>query len=76
LAWGLIAVGPSVDLLMLTKEYTSQTMRGGQSELTIGKTEKKKPTGVLIKIMPLHGAKVLAKLLLCLYPTSMVVVVK
>jgi len=43
---GLIAVGPSVDLLMLTKEYTTQTMRGGQSELTIGKTEKKTDGGL------------------------------
>jgi len=42
LAVGLIAVGPSLDQLMFTKEYTSQTMRGGQSELTLGKKETKK----------------------------------
>ena len=46
LAVGLIAVGPSLDQLMFTKEYTSQTMRGGQSELTIGKKETKKDGGL------------------------------
>lgn len=43
---GLLSVGPSVDQLMLTKEYTSQTMRGGQSELNLGKKEKKKDGGL------------------------------
>lgn len=43
---GLVSVGPSLDLLMLTKEYTSTTMRGGQSELTIGKKEEKKDGGL------------------------------
>ena len=46
IAVGLIAVGPSTDQLMLTKEYTTQTMRGGESELTLGKTEKKKEGGL------------------------------
>lgn len=45
-AVGLIAVGPSLDQLMFTKEYTTQTMRGGQSELTIGKKETKKDGGL------------------------------
>nr|MBP6314615.1 YfhO family protein [Chitinophagaceae bacterium] len=45
-AVGLVAVGPSLDLLMFTKEYTSQTMRGGQSEVTLGKKEKKSDGGL------------------------------
>lgn len=45
-AVGILSVGPSVDSLMLTKEYTSQTMRGGQSELTLNKKEKKKDGGL------------------------------
>ncbi len=43
---GLVSVGPSLDQLMLTKEYTSQTMRGGQSELTLDKKEKKTDGGL------------------------------
>jgi hypothetical protein len=45
---GLVAVGPSLDQLMLTKEYTTTTMRGGQSELTLDKGAKK-PDGGLDK---------------------------
>jgi hypothetical protein len=45
-AVGILSVGPSVDSLMLTKEYTSQTMRGGQSELTLNKKEKKTDGGL------------------------------
>lgn len=43
---GVLSVGPSLDLLMLTKEYTSQTMRGGQSELTLDNKESKKDGGL------------------------------
>ncbi len=43
---GLVSVGPSLDQLMLTREYTTQTMRGGQSELTLGKQETKKDGGL------------------------------
>lgn len=43
---GILSVGPSFDSLMYTKEYTSQTMRGGKSELTIGKTDNKKDGGL------------------------------
>ncbi len=43
---GILSVGPSLDQLMLTQEYTSQTMRGGQSELTLGKKENKKAGGL------------------------------
>ncbi len=46
---GLISVGPSLDTLMFTKEYTTQTMRGGQSELSIGKKAEKKTNGGLDK---------------------------
>lgn len=48
LAVGLISVGPSLDQLMLTQEYTAQTMRGGISEVTIGK-DKNKVSGGLDK---------------------------
>lgn len=48
LAVGLVSVGPSLDQLMLTQEYTKQTMRGGQSEVTIGK-DKNKTNGGLDK---------------------------
>ena len=43
---GLVAVGPSLDQLMLTKEYTTTTMRGGQSELTLDKGAKKSDGGL------------------------------
>ncbi len=46
LAVGLISIGPSLDSLLLTQEYTTQTMRGGKSELTIGKTDNKKNGGL------------------------------
>lgn len=46
LSVGLVSIGPSLDSLLLTKEYTTQTMRGGKSELTIGKTDNKKDGGL------------------------------
>jgi len=46
IAIGIVSVGPSLDQLMLTQEYTSQTMRGGQSELTLGNKEVKKDGGL------------------------------
>jgi hypothetical protein len=46
IAIGIVSVGPSLDQLMLTQEYTSQTMRGGKSELTLGNKEEKKDGGL------------------------------
>jgi hypothetical protein len=43
---GILSIGPSLDLFMANKEYAKYTMRGGQSELTIGKTEKKTKGGL------------------------------
>ncbi len=42
----IIGVLPSLQGILLVKDYTKSTMRGGQSEMTIGK-ENKKPTGGL-----------------------------
>ncbi|MBL7766867.1 MAG: YfhO family protein [Chitinophagaceae bacterium] len=36
----LVSVGPSLDMLLYTNEYKKQTMRGGQSEFTLGKDKK------------------------------------
>jgi hypothetical protein len=41
-----IGVLPQIQGIVLTQDYTKSTMRGGQSEMTIGK-ETKKPTGGL-----------------------------
>ena len=42
----LIAVGTSMTYVLTTKEYAKVTMRGGESELTINKTEDKKSGGL------------------------------
>lgn len=42
----IIGVMPTMQGVLLTKEYTKATMRGGQSELTIGKKEKKTNGGL------------------------------
>lgn len=41
-----ISVGPSLSTFMFTKEYSKATMRGGQSEITIGKKDKKENGGL------------------------------
>lgn len=38
---GLLSVAPSLDQVMVSKEYAKATMRGGQSELTLGKKKSK-----------------------------------
>jgi len=43
---GILSIGPSLDLFMVNKEYAKYTMRGGQSEITIGKSEKKSSGGL------------------------------
>ena len=43
---GILSVGPSLDLFLVNKEYAKYTMRGGQSEITIGKKEKKTNGGL------------------------------
>lgn len=43
---GVLSVGPSLDLVMGSKEYATQTMRGGQSELTLNKHDKKTNGGL------------------------------
>lgn len=43
---GILSIGPSLDLFMVNKEYAKYTMRGGQSEITIGKKEKKTKGGL------------------------------
>lgn len=43
---GLLSVAPSLDQVMVSKEYAKATMRGGQSELTLGKKEIKKNGGL------------------------------
>lgn len=42
----LLGVGPSMAPILTTQEYAKTTMRGGQSELTINKTEEKKTGGL------------------------------
>ncbi len=46
LVLGALSIGPSLDMFLLNKEYAKYTMRGGQSEITIGKTEKKSTGGL------------------------------
>ncbi len=46
LVMGLLAVGPSMMSILPTQEYSKVTMRGGESELTINKTEDKKAGGL------------------------------
>ncbi len=41
-----IAVGPSMGYILTTREYAKVTMRGGESELTINKSETKKAGGL------------------------------
>lgn len=43
---GLLSITPNVAGFALTQEYTKATMRGGQSELTLNKTEDKKNGGL------------------------------
>lgn len=42
----VIALGPSMQMFMASLEYNKTTMRGGESELTIGKKEEKKSGGL------------------------------
>lgn len=46
LAVCVVSVGPSLQVLMTTLEYNKETMRGGESEITINKTEVKKSGGL------------------------------
>ncbi|HNB80685.1 MAG TPA: YfhO family protein, partial [Chitinophagaceae bacterium] len=43
---GILSVGPSLDQVLVSKEYAKLTMRGGQSELTLDKKEKKTNGGL------------------------------
>jgi len=43
---GILSVGPSLNLFLVNKEYAKYTMRGGQSEITIGQKEKKTSGGL------------------------------
>lgn len=43
---GALSVGPNMASILSTAEYTKESMRGGVSELTIGKKEEKKKGGL------------------------------
>ncbi len=43
---GVLSIGPSLDLFLVNKEYAKYTMRGGQSEITMGQKEKKTTGGL------------------------------